>query len=342
MTDTLFLTSPVGRLVMGDAWKGKWEGHGGVPYTDKQNQPIQKWFVGVAIPKGPEWDALWAQIHAKGAADFPGGEYLQPGFSWKIDDGDTVTNIGKPGRTGCWILKMQSNFAPTCWQGNPAVQLVDPAALRKGCYVQVGFGCRGNGPDNRGNPGVFINANQILLAGFGEEISSGPDASQAFANRGALPPGASAVPLAAATVPGAPVGAGTAPIAVAPLVAVAPPVAAAPAIVVPVTPAAPLAAPLAAAPPVAAPPPMPGAPVIVAPAPAAVAPPIAAPPVPGAPAAVAAPTAAPVVAPVVGGLGPAPGFLGTPVAAPVAVAPVAAVGAIIGYNADGSPVYQGY
>lgn len=319
MSETLYLTSPVGRLVMGDAWKGQTKGFNGVPHTDKNGNPVEKWFIGIAIPKGPEWDALWNQIYAKGAADFPAGEYAQPGFSWKIDDGDTAENASKPGRAGCWILKMQSNFAPTCWQGNPATQIVDPAALKRGYYVQVGFGCRGNGPDNRGKPGVFLNAGQILLAGFGEEISSGPDANQVFANRGALPPGASAVPLAAATVPGAPVGAVPAP------VTGAPPVAAAP-------------APAAGA--VAVPPPMPGAPVVAAPAPAPAAPPVAAAPPIATPAPVAG---APVVAPVVGGLGPAPGFAGAPAAA-AAPAPVAAaaVGAIIGYNPDGSPIFQGY
>lgn len=279
-TDLLF---PVGRLIMGDCYVGSDTDSKGVKRVVKTGpnagKPFTQFFIGVAIPKGPEqawWQTDWGQkIMAVGAAGYP-QFYQNKNFSWKIDDGDS-TEVNKNGNRPCdaegakghWIVKFSSTYPTKVYQQpSPGVynELATAGLVKKGYWVQV----FGNVADNRPSesPGVYLNPSMLLFVRADAEITSGPGAATAFAGAAisqALPgaPGMAAIPFAGAPTMGAPMAAPTmgAPMA-------APAMAAAPTMVAP-NPgflAVPGAAPGMPAPSVAA---MPMAPVMQAAPPAA-------------------------------------------------------------------------
>src|SRR5690606_13624901 len=97
-TDVLF---PPGRLVSGSVKEARTTDNQGNPLTVKSGnnagQPRVEYNFGVAIPKAGEahWNQTpWgAQIWHAAAAAWPGRQYENPAFSWKIQDGDsTVPN----------------------------------------------------------------------------------------------------------------------------------------------------------------------------------------------------------------------------------------------------------
>ncbi len=70
-----------------------------------------------------------------------------------------------------------------------------PEQIKTGYYVQVAGSVAGN--DSTQNPGVYLNHSMVALAGYGQEITSGPDPTAAGFGAGvAAPVGMSAVPLA--------------------------------------------------------------------------------------------------------------------------------------------------
>ncbi len=263
-------TSPVGRIVQGDAFEPQLKDQQGAPRVVKTGpnagQPSPQWFIALAYPKGaPETNAHLMEILTASAAAwpslFPAGVNpalpnfgcVLPTFSSKIIDGDGYDTTGKSNATkegfaGHWVVRYSSGFAPKCYPAGhygPADMITDPKLLRRGYYARVAGTLEGN--ENPTKPGMYVNLSLVELAGHGPEIVSGPDAAAAFGSGPAsLPPGASVTPLAVTTaLPGG------APPAPPPAAYVAPPAA----------PAAPyagyMAPPVAAAPP-AAPPAPPG------------------------------------------------------------------------------------
>lgn len=209
MADKVFLLTPVGRIVQGSLWEPQTKDHSGRPLEKP------KWFVGLAIPKGtPETEAFIQQVQAKAMADFPNGEYNAPAFAWKMIDGDGVDAQGQPyaGRTGFAghiILRLTSGFAPEVYD-QQVQRIMDPSMVKRGYYVQVNASIQGNGDAQK--PGVYINLGMTQLCGYGEEITSGPAATDVFGTApAALPAGASATPLAPAA--GMPAQPGVAPLA---------------------------------------------------------------------------------------------------------------------------------
>lgn len=264
------LTTPVGRIVQGELWKPQpvLDKVTKQPKMNKAGQPMIQHFFALAIPKTPghthwaqtEWgQKIWAEGHRAHPNFAP-----HPSFSWKIEDGDSQVpnkvgkkNCDRLGHPGHWILKLRQGFAPKTYNADGSA--VMPAeSFKCGYFAQANITVDGNTGDT---PGVYLNPTMVALAGYGEEIVSGPDVSEAGFGQGvALPAGASAVPIGG----------------------FAPPAAGAPA--VPLAPAAPAYAPPAGAP--AAPYPPTGVPTAnpssVAPNPAflGVPPPPAAPPAP--------------------------------------------------------------
>lgn len=204
MPEPIYLPTPVGRFVMGDCFVGDDTDHTGRPRVDKQGRPKMQWFVALACPKGDEFNTFWAQVQQKAQMDFPGGECQSPTFAWKYEDGDSPKHAGKDGFAGCWILKMQSGFAPTIYDNTEHPQVInDPNAIKRGYFLQFQISVVGNGEPATGKPGIYVNGVAGMLMGYGAVITSGPSPEEMFAKRGALPPGASATPLPAAQgVPG--------------------------------------------------------------------------------------------------------------------------------------------
>ena len=330
MSEKLYLLTPAGRMVQGDCFAGSDKDQNGRPRVDKSGQPKMQWYIGLAIAKtDPDFAVFWGQVQQKAAIDFPNGAAGMPTFAWKLIDGDAPEHAGKEGFPGHYILRLTTGYAPTVIDTAYQV-LTDPNAVKRGYFLQVSVSVAGNGEPPNGKPGVYINPMQIMLIGYGVEISNAPPPEQVFANRATiLPPGASATPLAPASAGvavGLP-GAAAVPLQVAPAAAIpgqpapVPGYAPQPGAVVPgagpptyaVPPAAiPVALqPAVAAVPVApvpqAAPPLPGAVVPAQPVVAA----IPGQPVPVAPAAAVVPVAgflAPQPAPIAGQINPATGL----------------------------------
>jgi len=228
-------TTPIGRIVQGDAFEPQTKDQQGNALTVKSGpnagQPTQRYFIAVAFPKtDPQFPALYGQLQTIARAAWPqhfnsNGQCTHPKFSWKLADGDGIDDNGKPNNTkegfaGHWVLKFSSSFPPRCfYQGRyqPQDVIQDKNAIRKGYFVRVAGTVEGNG--NVQKPGLYVNLNMIELVAQGPEIVSGPDAGAAFGGVpvGALPPGATALPTVppgagtAPTMPGLPPAAVTAP-----------------------------------------------------------------------------------------------------------------------------------
>jgi hypothetical protein len=240
------ITTPVGRLVGGnvEVLRDK-KGNDGKPKLKSDGvTPIKECYFELAIPKEPghtHWaQTAWgAQIYQIGAAAFP-QMHQNPAFAWKIIDGDSAipNRKGKvpnqnPNYVGHWILKISSGFVPNRYRGQAGAwaQVVEDGVFKLGYYAQVSLQVQGNGSSE--TPGVYLNPGMVCLRGFGQEIYVGPDVDSAGFGAAPLPPGASAVPVAAATLPAAPGVPGAAPAPLIPGMAAAP----APAAVAPPVPA---------------------------------------------------------------------------------------------------------
>lgn len=213
-----FLT-PVGRLVQGDPFEAQTKNMQGQPLMTQSGQPTQRYFIAVAFRKDdPAFAAFWQQLEAIGRASFPALGQIPPPwdprcrFSWKVMDGDGVDdngklNANKEGFAGHWVVKFSSSFAPRCFHAGhyaPHEQIQDPKLIKRGYYVRVAGTMEGNG--NAQKPGVYVNLGMVELAGQGQEIVSGPDASAVFGGTpvGQLPAGASPLPMHASTPGGLP------------------------------------------------------------------------------------------------------------------------------------------
>jgi hypothetical protein len=179
----------------------------GSPLTDKQGNPRIQFFCAIAIPKNdPGYPALLAQIQQVAQNGFPGGQFNQPSFAWKILDGDSPEHKDKTGFPGHHVLKLSNGFSPELYTRNGESRITDPKQLKRGDYIRAYITIKANGSDTR--PGIYLNMSMIELVGHGEEIISGPPASEVFGGSPApLPSEASATPVAGppvATPPTAP------------------------------------------------------------------------------------------------------------------------------------------
>ena len=122
MSEAIQFLTPVGRLVQGDCWKANTTDQQGNPLIHKSGpntgQPRVNYYVGIAVPKtDPGFAELWAKMQQAAQEGFPAGQYNNPGFSWKMIDGDGLDAQGQPyanreGHAGCWIVRLSSGFAP--------------------------------------------------------------------------------------------------------------------------------------------------------------------------------------------------------------------------------------
>lgn len=205
------LTTPVGRMIGGSLYKGRDKDKKGVPYIykngAKKGQPYMQYNFGVAFPKSPgvtHWasEAWLSAVWQLGHAAFPQGHAQRKDFSWKIIDGDSTEPNGEMkrpcdqvGYPGHWVVWYSGTTAPKVTNANGSQIIADVDAVKPGYFVQVFCDVTDNKPSE--TPGLYWNAHYVALAGFGPEISFGPDVGQAAFGQGVqLPAGASAVPLA--------------------------------------------------------------------------------------------------------------------------------------------------
>lgn len=241
MSEVVYITTPVGRLVWGSVNVPKTKDSKGnllvIKKGPEAGKPNPRYEFGLAIPKGVEthwsqtvwgrqiWDTAHKAFNNKISGD----------FSWKVTDGDSkeLTAKGKPapstreGHPGHWVLAFSSSFAPECLDKTGAGR-IDPASIKKGYYIQVAGSIKGNNGSE--TDGVYLNSKYVSLQAFGPEISSGPDPMSLGFGLAAMPTGASATPTSQLV---APVQAPPAPVAPAPTVAAPPVVVVPPTVVAP-------------------------------------------------------------------------------------------------------------
>jgi hypothetical protein len=216
-------TTPVGKLVQGDCFNGSDKDRKGVAYIIKTGpnagKPTKKFFFAVAFPKvlangapNEEFNTFYRAVIDVARVAYPqffNGQIdpftgkqgcTHPRMALKIADGDGNDEDGKPnsqkpGHAGHWVVKFSGSYAPRCFELGkflPSDQLTDSTQIKRGYFVSVSGTVEGNiGSDV---PGVYMNGNLVCLVGKcheSEVITSGPDASAAFANipMGSLPNG---------------------------------------------------------------------------------------------------------------------------------------------------------
>ncbi|CAM0106910.1 Gp2.5-like ssDNA binding protein and ssDNA anneal ing protein [Vibrio phage 234P10] len=229
------------RLVMGSIFDINTKDHQGAPLADEAKH---HYFLGFAVPKGPEWDAVYATMFNAAAQDPSCTQALcqQPGFNWKIEDCDAPADPSKLGSASRPAGHMLIKFTRYNAMGQPPVvdgrgMPLTSTQVKRGDWFYVAASTKFNGAKTvNTNAGMYQNLDGLMFAETGEEIvgEGGFNATSAFAGiQGGM------APQAAAPVGGVPMGQPAAPVT---------PQAANPA---PVTPQA--SAPTATPPPVAAP-----------------------------------------------------------------------------------------
>lgn len=226
MSDRVNITTPVGRIVMGDLYKGSTTDAENKPLVIKTGpnagQPRVNFFFALAIPKEPghtHWaHTAWGkQIWEVGCRAFPNAAQ-SPAFAWKIEDGDSqIPNkrgrkpCDNEGWRGCWVLKFSGGFAPKIYeqQNGGYVQLTEVGRVKPGYFAEVAFSVEGNGSQSQ--PGVYLNHSMVCFRAYGAEIVFGPDVNAAGFGQAPLPAGATMTPPAGAipmpqAAPGAPAG----------------------------------------------------------------------------------------------------------------------------------------
>lgn len=211
------ITSPVGRYVQGSLYDPQIVDDDGKPLVFKKGadagKPRVQYFFALAIPKNPgetHWSqTAWGkQIWEVGHAAHPGAAQ-SPTFAWKIEDGDSTIpntknkrNCDREGFPGNWIIKFSGggkvgSKVKICRSENGTwINETTEGFIKPGDFMQVNFTVEGNGDDAK-SKGVYLNHNIVAFSAYGPRIEYGPDAASCGFGQSPLPPGASAVPLAA-------------------------------------------------------------------------------------------------------------------------------------------------
>jgi hypothetical protein len=125
---------------------------------------------------------------------------IHPQFALKVQDGDgydgnSKPNSGKQGHAGHWIIKFSQPSAPEVYEagkigGAPNFRVdMDKARhslLKTGYYVRVGAQVSDN--ENEQRPGLYLNPKFVVIEHAGEEIRSGPSASDVMGGAAASGP----------------------------------------------------------------------------------------------------------------------------------------------------------
>jgi hypothetical protein len=206
------LLTTIGRIVWGHPTKPSpiIEQDGprkGQPKLDQNGQPKTAYSFGVAFPKAEFESMIWPAMYAEALKGFPNG--VPQGFAWKYKDGNSVDRKGKlyserEGYAGSIVLTFTSNLPnpPPCYVlAGAAYRQMAPNEIKVGDYIRVKTSMKVNVATGVMTSGLYVNPETIEFIGYGQEIVNTPqiDPTAVFGgNAVALPPGASAQPVAPA------------------------------------------------------------------------------------------------------------------------------------------------
>ncbi len=164
------------RLVMGSPFTLQTNNHERKPEPDENKH---NWFMGFAVPKGPEWDAIYNTMYAAASNDPACTAALcsQSGFNFKIEDCDAPddpANLGSASRpSGHMLIKFaryKKMGAPCVVDGNRQ-QIINETAVKRGDYFWVAGSTKFNGAATvKTNAGMYQNIDMLMFAEAGEEI----------------------------------------------------------------------------------------------------------------------------------------------------------------------------
>lgn len=194
---------PVGRFVEGAIYISNTTDIDNKPLVYKSGkntgQPRVEFYFAVAIAKdhNSHWaSTVWgSKIYNPVVSSFPNGQTNNPGFSWKIVDGDSqeVNTKGrrfcdKEGFAGHWIVKFKNGFAPKVWDVAEGKYILEPEFVKPGDYIEVS----GNIVDNTSiqKPGIILNHEIIGFRHAGRRINLGIDPKNIGFGVSELPAGA--------------------------------------------------------------------------------------------------------------------------------------------------------
>ena len=193
-------TTPEGRLVGGHPLTRRTIVKKGVTQMMPDGTtPQTEAYIGFAIPKTPgvDWKQTpWGMIMvAQAAAGWPGGQSLQPGFAWKVTDGDSAVPNTKQiapntreGYPGHWVLQASTRLVVNAYhvgKYDPIDQIHIPGEINPGDYGRLQIELKPNGSTD--SPGMYLNPSLWEQRRTGELIvlNSGADANAAFGDGGA-------------------------------------------------------------------------------------------------------------------------------------------------------------
>lgn len=174
------------RLVMGSLFEINTKDHERKP---EPNENKHNWFVGWAIPKGAEWDAIYQTMFAEACNTPMCGQALasQPGFNWKFEDCDAPENpqnIGKESYpAGHMLLKMNRFRAagPIQVVDGSYQPIVNQKAVKRGDYFWVAGSTKFNGAATvKTNAGMYQNIDMVMFAEAGQEIVGEQQSAQSM------------------------------------------------------------------------------------------------------------------------------------------------------------------
>jgi hypothetical protein len=209
-----FFTNGVGRFVNGSLTEKRTKDNDGRPLAEDK----QRFEFGIAFPKDdPDFQRILGELYGFLSSEYANKPQLmnmvntwwqtQSGYSMKIADGDKPNARGgvNENTKGHYVVYFASNYPPQCC--DPVNQQIDPAAIKRGYYVQVAGNVAPNGLENH-QAGIYVNPSVIRLVAEGEEIRGGVDAATAFGGTTAaniqMPAGARPLGTAMTQSPAAP------------------------------------------------------------------------------------------------------------------------------------------
>jgi hypothetical protein len=213
---TIEIQTGVGRIVWGNPGRAQIKKHQdgqlkGQPVL-KDGQPVQQWAFGVAFPKADFQTTIWPPWRKRRRAAIRKA-------SRRASLGNMLTATAsiarvKPfnqreGYAGCFVLTISTEaFAPPIYKlENGAYRQMKPEEIKTGDYVALALSLKVNVATGTNTPSLYINPVAIEHVGYGQEIQSvgAVDPNAVFGGQQrALPPGASATPLAPAAGTGMP------------------------------------------------------------------------------------------------------------------------------------------